>query len=112
MEPLEVVAALGAVIALVIAVITLLEKITGAGQRWLSRGVAAGLEPLRADVNDVKSETRGIASELQEHKRYTRYHLGPNGQAPRLHERVQAIESHITEISQEQAQVRHDLEDM
>lgn len=90
---------------------TLAEKVTGVGQRWLSRGVESGTRPLREDVNDLKVEVRELRSELAEHKRYTRHHLGPNGDSKKLHERVESIEGSIEEIRSEQVQVRHDLEE-
>lgn len=108
---MELAAAVGVACGAAIGVITLLEKITGVGTRWLARGVAQGTETLRADVNDVKAQAKEMAETITELKHLQRYHLGDNGGSPRLHDRVTLIEGALSWIQFEQAQVRHDLED-
>lgn len=105
---MELAAAVGVACGAAIGVITLLEKITGVGTRWLARGVAQGIETLRADVNDVKAQVKEMAETISEVKHLQRYHLGENGGSPRLHDRVTLIEGALSWIQFEQTQVRHD----
>lgn len=88
----EMAAALGVVSGTLIATLTLMEKITGIGARWLARGVAAGTHDLRSDVNDVKAKQSSMATTLDEVQHLQLYHLGVNGGSTRMHERVEAIE--------------------
>jgi len=111
MGPLEIVAALGAVVALVIAVMTLLEKVTGAGQRWVARAVEDGNRPIAALLEVTRAEVNDVKADLKEHRNYTKYHLGPNGDSPRLHDRVERIERRIDAVSYEQDRIRRDQED-
>lgn len=115
-DPLDILLVLGALAAALIAILTLLEKITGAGQQWLARGVAQGNEALEAKIESLdrkveatRAEVNDVKADLKEHRQYTRYHLGPNGESPKLHDRVERIERRIDAVSHEQAQVRHDL---
>jgi len=107
---MEIAAGLGVACGALIAVFSLLEKITGVGTRWLARGVAQGTETLRSDVNDVKAQTKELSATVGEVQHLQRYHLGENGGSPRLHDRVAKIEGALSSIQYEQTQVRHDLE--
>lgn len=86
MSFMELAAAIGVACGTGVGVITLLEKITGAGSRWLAKGVEAGTQSLRADVNDVRDEQREI-------RHLTRFHLGPNGTSTPVHERLKRVEA-------------------
>lgn len=108
---IELAAAVGVACGAAIGVFTLLEKITGVGTRWLARGVAQGIETLRADVNDVKAQAKEMAETIAEVQHLQRYHFGENGGSPRLHDRVTLIEGALSSIQFEQTQVRYDLED-
>jgi len=101
-SPLEIAAAFGIVCGALIGFLTLLEKLTGFGSRWLANGIEAGTRTLREDVNDLKSD-------FLEHRTYTKYHLGPNGDSPKLHERVEGIEESISAVVTEQSTVRTEL---
>ena len=85
MSFIELAAAVSVACGAAIGVFTLLEKITGAGSRWLARGVQAGVQPLSAELEHVKES-------VDEVKHLQRYHFGPNGNTRRIHERVEAIE--------------------
>ena len=111
MTLVELAAALGICAGALVAALTLLERVTGYGSRWVARSVEAGTMTLRQDVNDVKVSTAQTASSLDEHRAYTHYHLGPNGESPRLHERVKHIEGSITEVRHEQEQLRRERGD-
>ena len=89
---LEMAAAFGVVCGGLVAALTLMEKLTGVGGRWLAKGVAKGIEELRADVNDVKSKQLSMNETLDEVQHLQLYHLGENGGSPRMHDRVAAIE--------------------
>jgi hypothetical protein len=103
MSFIELAAAVGVACGAAIGVFTLLEKITGAGSRWLARGVQAGVQPLSAELEHVKES-------VDEVKHLQRYHFGPNGNTRRIHERVEAIERAVMNVRSEQAKVRGDLE--
>lgn len=100
---LEAALTFGAVCGVLVGFFTVLEKITGFAGRWLASAVETGTRGLREDVNDLKAD-------LKEHKTYTKYHLGPNGEAPKLHHRVESIEEFARDIKAEQTQVRRTLE--
>jgi hypothetical protein len=87
MQFFEIVLAIGASAAALTAVFVAFEKVTGATTKWLARGVSAGTADLRDHISDL------------EH--LTRYHLGPNGDAPKMHERVQALAHEVDEIRDE-----------
>ena len=103
MSFIELAAAVGVACGAAIGVFTLLEKITGAGSRWLARGVQAGVQPLSAELEHVKES-------VDEVKHLQRYHFGPNGNTRRIHERVEAIERAVMNVRSEQAKVRCGLE--
>lgn len=101
--PLEMAGALALVLGVVIALFTVAEKITGLGERWLSRGVESGTRPLREDVNDMKVQARELHVALEELERYSRHHMGPNGDSEPLHKQVKAIQVSLGETKNEQA---------
>jgi hypothetical protein len=103
MSFIELAAAVGVACGAAIGVFTLLEKITGAGSRWLARGVQAGVEPLAVEVAHVKES-------VEEVQHLQRYHLGPNGDSRRIHERVEAIERAVMGVRLEQVRIRSDAE--
>ena len=111
MTLLELAVALGSVAVAIVAVFTLLERITGYGSRWVARSVETGTTTLRQDVNDVKVTTAGTAAALEAHRQYTHYHLGPNGDSPRLHDRVKRIEESLTDGRHEQEHPRREGDD-
>ncbi len=111
MSFLEMAAAVGAACGAGVAFLTLLERLTGIGARWLARGVAGGTQTLQADVQEIKSKQSAMGQKLDEVQHLQRYHLGENGGSPRLHDRVTLIEGALWSIQSEQSQVRHDLED-
>lgn len=96
--------AVGVVLAGIVAFLTAGEKASGIGQRWLARGVSAGVSPLVDRVDNLDRR-------VEAHSEYTRHHLGPNGDSPRLHDRVDHIESQLAAIRREQMQVRSEYED-
>ena len=108
---IELAAAVGVACGAALGVFTLLEKITGVGQRWLARGVKAWVEPLAHDLEAVKVTVDEVKQSIVEVQHLQRYHLGENGGSPRLHDRVTLIEGALSSIQFEQSQVRHDLED-
>lgn len=108
---IELAGALALFGGVIVTLFTIAEKVTGIGQRWLARGVEQGIAPLAAKVDSTRADVNDVKADLKEHRAYTRYHLGPNGESPRLHDRVERIERRVEAVSHEQAQVRHDLED-
>lgn len=103
MSFIELAAAVGVACGAAIGVFTLLEKITGAGSRWLARGVQAGVKPLSDELADIKVT-------VEEVQHLQQYHMGPNGGSPRIHERVAAIERSLMGVRTEQTRVRRDGE--
>lgn len=101
MSFMEIAAGLGVACGALIGVLTLLEKLTGLGSRWLAKGVEEGTRALREDVNDVKEEQR-------EHKHYVRYHLGPNGTTTPVHQRLADVEQEVRGIRSEQRTIRRE----
>lgn len=97
MSIVEVAAAIGVVVGCAVALLTLGEKITGIGQRWLARGVEAGVRSLREDINDLRADQLETTESLADHKRYTRYHLGPNGDSIPVHARIAEVERVVKE---------------
>jgi len=111
MTLLELAAALGICAGALVGVFTLLERITGYGSRWVARSVETGTMTLRQDVNDVKVSTAQTAVALEAHRAYSSYHIGPNHDAPKLHERVEHIEGLVLEVRREQEQLRREKGD-
>lgn len=110
--PLNVIELAGALAlfgGVIVTVFTIAEKITGVGQRWLARGVEAGIADLASKVDSTRADVNDVKADLKEHRAYTKYHLGPNGDSPRLHDRVERIERRVEAVSHEQAQVRDEL---
>lgn len=101
MSFMELAAAVGVACGAAVGLFTLLEKITGAGSRWLAKGVEEGTRTLREDVNDIKEEQR-------EHKHYLRYHLGPNGTTTPVHQRLADVEQEVRGIRSEQRTIRRE----
>jgi len=101
MSFMELAAAVGVACGAAVGLFTLLEKITGAGSRWLAKGVEEGTRTLREDVNDIKEEQR-------EHKHYLRYHLGPNGTTGPVHQRLADVEQEVRGIRSEQRTIRRE----
>jgi hypothetical protein len=93
---IEVFGGIGVVLGVVVGALTVFEKLTGIGQRWLARGIEAGVRSMREDLNDVRAEQLEVTKSLEEHKDYTRYHLGPNGKSKPVHERITDVERAVT----------------
>lgn len=62
---MQLAAAIGVACGAVIGVMTVAEKITGLGARWLARGVEAGTRALREDVNDVHQRLCDVEAEVR-----------------------------------------------
>ena len=100
-------AAATATVGLCVALFVLFEKFTGAMGRWASRQVSIGVEPLKHDVEKnnqallahqesttayMEASAEGIDQRLTDIDNYQRYHLGPNGTATPIHERLADLE--------------------
>jgi hypothetical protein len=105
----ELAAALALFAGLIVTLFTIAEKVTGVGQRWLSRGIASGVAELLTDLHDVKVKQDAMGEILDEVQHLQRYHLGENNGAPRMHDRVAAIEHAVRSVADEQAHVRREL---
>ncbi len=101
---MQLVAAIGVACGAVIGVMTVTEKITGLGTRWLARGVVAGTRSLREDVNDVKDEQRELKHYVRYHLHYVRYHLGPNDTTTPVHQRLRDVEAEVRALRRERGQ--------
>lgn len=111
MPIVELAAALALFAGLIVTLFTIAEKVTGCGQRWLSRGISSGVAGLVGDLHDVKVKQDEMAETLAEVQYLQRYHLGENNGAPRMHDRVAAIEHAVRSVVNEQTHVRHELHD-
>lgn len=97
----ETVAVLASTVAIVIGLFVLFEKISGVTGRWASRQVEAGVSPMKdhletqiSDVSRVNIEAHtSIKDALAKMQAYNAYHLGPNGTATPVHERIVALEN-------------------
>lgn len=107
-------AAATATVGLCVALFVLFEKFTGAMGRWASRQVSIGVEPLKEDVEKnnlallAHQESTSVymaasASVIEERltniDNYQRYHLGPNGTATPIHERITDLERGLQSIA-------------
>jgi len=110
----ETMAAATATVGLCIALFVLFEKFTGAMGRWASRQVSIGVEPLKEDVEKnnlallehqesttayMEASAAAIDQRLTNIDNYQRYHLGPNGTATPIHERLSDLERGLRAIS-------------
>lgn len=75
---LEVAGTITAVVTMLLATFALIDKLTGWMSGWVERRVESG--------------TAGLKHDLQTHKEYVGYHLGPNGETTPIHERLMALE--------------------
>jgi hypothetical protein len=60
---------------------TMLAWIARRWRRWMTDHVSGPIEGIRNDVNNLGD--------------YTRYHLGPNGSSPALHQQVKQIDCRL-----------------
>jgi hypothetical protein len=72
----------GAVAAAITGVLVLVERLWKPISKFLQREINGPVEEKIIDLTD----------KLDQHTEYVRYHLGPNGNAPAVHVRVQKIE--------------------
>lgn len=107
-------AAATATVGLCVALFVLFEKFTGAMGRWASRQVSIGVEPLKEDVEKnnlallahqesttvyMEASAEIIDKRLTAIDNYQRYHLGPNGTATPIHERLADLERGLNIIA-------------
>lgn len=92
----------GAVTA-VITAMTLLSKVPPI--RWVigrlfsvfSEPVIEMVErPTREAMDEIRPVLQNLTSSLEEHRRYTFYHLGPNGTAPPIVDRIANLEDRVS----------------
>ena len=72
----------GAVAAAITGIIAAVEKLWSPISKFLQRAINEPVEQKIIDLTD----------KLDKHTEYVKYHLGPNGDAPAVHARVQKIE--------------------
>jgi len=99
----ETVAVLASTVAIVIGLFVLFEKISGVTGRWAAKQVEAGVIPMKdhledkiedVSVTNIEAHT-SIKESLATMQEYNRYHLGPNGTATPIHERIVALEKSL-----------------
>ena len=110
----ETIAVLASTVAILIGLFVLVEKISGVTGRWAAKQVSVGVEPLKEDIASnnealVQHQEWSIEQMALDHKciedrlakmsDYERYHLGPNGTATPIHQRISELEKGMQLIS-------------
>lgn len=84
MHPVVVVVIqVGAVATAITALFVLIERVGSPVKRWLERIL-----------------TEPIIDRIDEHERYVKHHLGPNGDTPAIHERLRDLETTVNSFKE------------
>ena len=75
---------IGAVATAITALFIMIERIWSPIKNWLERIL-----------------TQPVLDRIDEHEQYVKYHLGPNGDNPAIHERLKDLESTVTSLKGE-----------